>query len=113
MKINSYEQFWLFYMSEHMKKETRMWHALGTTVVLLIVVAAVTSQNWWLLLLAPVAGYGPAWFSHFVIEKNKPATFKYPLWSLIADFRMYSLVVTGRMQPEVEKARQWQQSRLG
>lgn len=107
MHITSYEQFWLFYVSEHLKKETRIWHALGTTVVLLLIAAAVFTQNWWLLLLAPVAGYGPAWFSHFVIEKNKPATFKYPLWSLRADFRMYGLVVTGRMEAEVEKAKKW------
>jgi hypothetical protein len=113
MKIASYNEFWLFYVSEHMKKETRIWHALGTTVAVVVLVAAIVTDNWWLLLLAPLAGYGPAWFSHFVIEKNRPATFKYPMWSLRADCRMYGLVVTGKMQKELEKAEIWRRSQLG
>lgn len=67
-----------------------------------LVLAALASP-WWLL-LAPVAGYGFAWVGHFVFEKNKPATFTYPLWSLRGDFRMYRLMLLGRMRPEIERA---------
>jgi hypothetical protein len=90
-----------------MKPATRFWHALGTSCFLLLVIYTLFTQKWWLLLLGPVAGYGPAWFSHFVIEKNKPATFTYPMWSLRADFRMLGLTLTGRMGSEVEKAKRW------
>ena len=57
----------------------------------------------WPLLVAPVVGYGPAWFSHYFIEGNKPATFKYPLWSLRADFVMWSKIARGTMDAEVER----------
>jgi hypothetical protein len=52
-----------------------------------------------------VTGYAFAWFSHFVIEKNKPATFKYPLWSFISDYKMVFYMLTGRMNAEVERVR--------
>ena len=60
----------------------------------------------WCALLAPVLGYGPAWIGHFFFEKNKPATFTYPLWSLSGDMRMYRLMWTGRMGPELDRALQ-------
>ncbi|WP_018132729.1 DUF962 domain-containing protein [Effusibacillus pohliae] len=111
MRIQSYREFWLYYVSEHLHPYTRIWHAIGTTcVIFLLLVSLFTGNGWWLLLV-PVAGYGPAWFSHFKIEKNRPATFSYPLWSLRADFRMYGLMLTGRMSQEVEKAKRWLASR--
>jgi hypothetical protein len=66
-------------------------------------VAAAVYNPWWLL-AAPIVGYGFAWVGHFVIEKNRPATFKYPLWSLAADWKMWALMLTGRMGGEVKKA---------
>lgn len=107
MKISNYEHFWLFYVSEHLNPKTRVWHFVGTTGVLLLVLAAIFTGTWWLLILMPIVGYGPAWYSHFNIEKNRPATFKYPLWSLRADFRMYGMIVSGRMNAEVEKTKHW------
>ncbi|WP_236588194.1 DUF962 domain-containing protein [Tumebacillus amylolyticus] len=103
----TYEEFWVYYVSEHLKPSTRFWHAVGTTGVLVLLVGIVWQQAWWWLLLVPIFGYGPAWFSHFFIERNRPATFTYPLWSLRADFRMYRLLLTGRMGREVKRAETW------
>jgi hypothetical protein len=99
----SYEEFWPFYVSQHARPLTRWLHFAGTTLVLGCLTAAVFVSPFWLL-VAPFAGYGPAWIAHFLVERNKPATFRYPLWSLRGDFRMYRLMCLGRMDPEVERA---------
>ena len=91
-------------MREHSKRQTRALHYVGTTLVVLIAAYAIATQQWLLLLSLPVAGYFFAWVAHFGVEKNRPATFTYPLWSLAADFRMWALWLTGRLKPELEKA---------
>ena len=102
-RIASYEEFWPFYVSQHRHPTNRALHFLGTTLVLACLAAtALGSPSW--LLGAPVAGYGFAWFGHFFFEKNRPATFTYPLWSLRGDFRMYGLMLLRRMGPELERA---------
>ncbi len=101
-RIESFEEFWPFYVKEHSKKATRTLHFVGTTAALGCVAWGVLLRKWWLVALAPVAGYGPAWFSHFFIEKNRPATFTYPAWSLYADFVMWSKIIQGTMDAEVE-----------
>jgi hypothetical protein len=101
--IETFEQFWDFYVGEHKKKATRILHFIGTTAAVGCVAGGLLTKKRWLLLVAPVAGYGPAWISHFFIEKNKPASFKYPLWSLQADFVMWWKMVRGEMQAEVDK----------
>jgi hypothetical protein len=90
MKFRSYSEFWPFYLSQHSKASTRAWHFVGTSFVFACVVLAIALSNYWLLLLAPVIAYGLAWFSHLVIEGNKPATFGHPIWSLRADFHMFA-----------------------
>ncbi|MNX92464.1 hypothetical protein D3C86_1246040 [compost metagenome] len=75
---------------------------MGTTSVLVTLGLALMRSPWWLL-FSPLVGYGFAWVGHFAFEKNKPATFTYPLWSLRADFRLYRYMVTGRMDKELER----------
>lgn len=103
-RIQSFVEFWPFYVREHSLPACRALHFVGSTLVL-VVIAAAAVYNWWLLLAAPVVGYGFAWIGHFTIEKNKPASFKYPLWSFIADWKMWAMILVGRMGAEVEKAR--------
>ena len=81
-----------------------MLHYAGTTLVVLIAAAAVATRTWWLLPAMPVAGYAFAWASHLAVERNRPATFTHPLWSLRADFRMWRLWLTGRLGRELEAA---------
>ena len=102
-RLRTYEEFWPYYVSEHRKPATRALHLVGTSLVIATLLAAALLSPWWLL-VAPVAGYGPAWIAHFFVEKNRPATFTYPGWSLRADFRMFGLMLRGRMAPEVERA---------
>ena len=102
-RLPSFEEFWPYYVAQHSRAATRRLHFAGTTMVLGALAAAVLVSPWWAL-AAPVVGYGPAWIGHFFVEKNRPATFTYPLWSLRGDFRMYGLMLVGRMRPEVERA---------
>ena len=102
-RIQSFEEFWPFYVHEHRNPTNRALHYVGTTLVIgTVVTAAVTLNPTWLL-AAPVAGYGFAWVGHFFVEKNKPASFSYPLWSLRGDFKMYGLALRGKMRAEVER----------
>ena len=102
-RLASFEEFWPFYVSQHSRPSTRALHFAGTTLVLGSLLAGVLVAPGWAV-LAPFVGYGPAWVGHFFFEKNRPATFTYPLWSLRGDFRMYWLMLTGRMAPEVDRA---------
>jgi hypothetical protein len=101
---NNFDDFWLFYLREHSRPETRALHYAGTFLVLLIAAAALATGTWWLLVLLPVAGYGFAWTAHMKVERNRPATFTHPLWSFAADFRMFFLWLTGRLKPELRRA---------
>lgn len=94
----SFQDFYPFYLREHADRTCRRLHFVGSLGVIAVLVAAVVTQRWWLLLLAPVVGYGFAWVGHFVFEKNKPATFKHPLYSLMGDWVMFKDVLTGRVK---------------
>lgn len=99
----TFAEFWPYYLAEHSRPATRALHLLGTLAWLGLLLAAVASRTWWLLVLIPVVGYGLAWFSHFFIEHNRPATFKYPLLSLLADHKMAFYILTGRIGRELDR----------
>jgi hypothetical protein len=102
--LASFEEFWPYYVSEHWKPATRALHFAGTALVLASLVLAFSVSAWWLA-AAPVFGYAFAWVGHFFVEKNRPATFTHPWWSFRGDFRMFRLMLLGRMGPELERAR--------
>jgi hypothetical protein len=103
-RITTYRAFWPYYLNEHAKPQTRLGHIAGTTVATVLLVFAVLNRDPWLLLAAIVSGYGPAWFTHLMIEKNRPVTFKYPVWSLISDFRLCAYWFSGGLWRELQKA---------
>ncbi|MEY4582405.1 MAG: hypothetical protein RL701_7108, partial [Pseudomonadota bacterium] len=102
-KIQSFSDFWPDYVGAHKSPRNRAIPYGGTTCAVGCVVAGIVTQTPWLLLAAPVVGYGPAWFGHFVIEGNKPATFGYARYSLLGDFKMLGLALRRRMGAEVER----------
>ena len=103
-QYTSFATFWPFYLREHSKPRTRALHYIGTSLVVLLAIAALVTGRWLLFAALPLAGYFFAWIAHFGVEKNRPATFTYPLWSLVADFKMWWLWLTGRISPELERA---------
>ena len=98
-----FEEFWPFYVGQHSKAATRALHFVGTAGALVILAAAAAARRPGLAVAAPVFAYGLAWFSHFAIEKNRPATFRHPLWSLRGDFRMFRLMLSMRMSDEAAR----------
>ncbi len=88
-RYRSFASFYPFYLSQHRNSTCRRLHYVGTTLVILTVVYAAATGRWRALWLAPVFGYGCAWVGHFFFERNRPATFQYPMYSLIADFRLF------------------------
>ena len=102
--ITTYADFWPYYLQEHAKPATRNLHYIGTGLTLIAIVAGVITGNGWFALAALLSGYGFAWVAHFFVEHNRPATFTYPVWSLVSDFRMAWFWVTGRLGGELAKA---------
>lgn len=100
--IRSFEDFWPYYVRQHSKPRTRMLHATGSALAVILFGAAF-AVNMWLLVAVPVVGYAFAWYAHFFVERNKPATFDHPFYSLVADYRMLFLMMAGRMNDEVAK----------
>ncbi len=101
--IKTYGEFWDFYVQEHSKPMTRILHLVGTTLGVALLVFFIATGRWYYFPLFLVVGYAFAWSAHFFVEKNRPATFKYPLWSFISDFKMIWYMLTGRMGREVER----------
>lgn len=105
-KYKTFQSFYPYYLTEHGDAANRSLHFTGTAGLLAILVAAIVLKKWWLLALIPVCGYGFAWAGHFFIEKNRPATFTYPLYSLAGDFLMFWHILTGQISKKIEEAKQ-------
>ena len=95
-RYKSFEDFYPYYIAEHDHKYTKLMHFIGTSISIYFLIKFVLSFNFLFILYALLAGYGFAWVGHFFIEKNKPATFKYPFYSLIGDYKMYSEILQGK-----------------
>ncbi|HEY2445561.1 MAG TPA: DUF962 domain-containing protein [Rhizomicrobium sp.] len=102
--IRRYSEFWPYYLREHAKPQTRALHYLGTGLATAVMIGLAATSRIWLVPLVLIAGYAPAWIAHFFIEKNRPATFTYPVWSLVSDYRMAFTWASGRLQTELAKA---------
>ena len=96
-RFQSFQEFYPFYLSEHKNKTSRALHFIGTFLVFLLLgffIAVQKEAKFWIAL--PLVGYGFAWIGHAFFEKNKPATFKYPLWSLRGDFKLFFEILLGK-----------------
>ncbi|CAJ2670675.1 uncharacterized protein LOC123888418 [Trifolium pratense] len=102
MNFRNLEDFWAFYVSQHSKRATRHWHFVGTLLSILFLLSSVFF-SWWFLFFVPLSGYGCAWYSHFFVEKNVPATFGHPFWSFLCDYKMFGLMLTGQMDREIKR----------
>jgi hypothetical protein len=96
-QFQSFADFYPYYLREHQNRTNRQLHFIGTSLVILLAAGVVATGAWTWLLALPVAGYGFAWVGHFFFERNRPATFTHPLYSLIGDFRMYADIWAGRI----------------
>ena len=97
MAFDTFKEFYPFYLGEHANRTSRRLHVVGTTMGLLQLPLAIIMGNGWLILTGLVTGYAFAWVGHYFFEKNTPATFKYPLYSLRGDFTMARDVLSGRI----------------
>ncbi|MDP3816485.1 Mpo1-like protein [Pseudomonas sp.] len=97
-RYSSFAEFYPYYLQEHSNATCRRLHYVGSLLVLGILAYALLTQQWLWLLAMPLAGYGFAWVGHFVFEKNRPATFQYPLYSLLGDWVMLKDAFTGRIK---------------
>ncbi|GAB6196121.1 Mpo1-like protein [Lysobacter xanthus] len=97
-RFESFREFYPFYLSEHSHPVSRRLHFVGSWGVLAFIAAAAFTRDARWLLGAPLCGYGFAWIGHFMFEKNRPATFRHPLWSLMGDWAMFVDVLRGRVR---------------
>ncbi len=102
-KPASFSEFWPHYVKAHRHPATRLIHFLGTALGWSLLAAGLFLRDWRLLVAALLAPYPIVWFSHFLIEHNKPATFGHPGWSWLADQKMVGMMLAGKMRDEVRR----------
>lgn len=102
-KYKTFQEFWPFYLTEHTHPMNRQMHFIGTTLALLTLTLGLSVGPTWLAWCSPIFGYFFAWIGHFKIQKNKPATFQYPFYSLMGDFKLYFYTILGRVESEYQK----------
>jgi hypothetical protein len=95
--FRTFGDFYPFYLGEHSNSTCRRLHFAGTSIALVLLITAIATQRWWLIAVALVQGYAFAWVGHFYFEHNRPATFKYPLFSFIGDWRLWWDILRGRV----------------
>ncbi len=100
-KYQSFKTFYPFYLKEHADYKNRRLHFIGTLLLISFLVAGIITEKWWFFALIPFTGYGFAWIGHFFIEKNRPATFTYPFYSLAGDFVMFWDILTGQINKKI------------
>jgi len=104
-RFKTLKQFYPYYLEEHRDPTCRILHFIGTGLLFFIILFSIWLSNYWLLISIPFVGYGFAWVGHYFFEKNRPATFKYPFFSLASDFLMFFDLLKGKekFQPKVYK----------
>jgi len=102
-RIQSYNEFYLYYLSEHADERCRSLHYIGTSLTFVFLGLAIFVSAWYFLAM-PLAGYSFAWYAHFFVEKNRPATFTYPFWSLVSDYKMFFSWLGGKLDNQLKEA---------
>ncbi len=103
MEYKTLKEFWPYYLSEHSNPTNRLLHFIGSLLGLILFGMAIATLNLYFLLAGFVIGYAFAWFGHFVIEKNRPATFQYPVKSFLSDWILFYKILTGQIQKELDR----------
>jgi hypothetical protein len=104
LNIESYNEFYLYYLSQHVHPTCRTLHTIGTSLGLLCLIGFFVTGKWWLIIIGLTLGYGFAWTGHFFFEKNKPAAFSKPWWSFVSDWVMLKDVLTGEINNKLKTA---------
>lgn len=97
MQFVSFRQFYAYYLTQHANPVCRTLHFAGSSLVLAMLAVAIATTDWWLLVTLPIIGYGFAWVGHYGFEKNRPATFGHPFYSLASDWVMWWHMLTGKV----------------
>jgi hypothetical protein len=103
LRVMTYREFWPRYLAGHTDPRTRGLHYIGTALAVSTIALACVARDWRWLLALPVAGYAPAWLGHLIFERNRPETFRHPGWSLVSDFRMFGMFLSGRLSGELHR----------
>ena len=103
-KYQTFRSFYPYYLTEHKNAVSRRLHFIGTLLIFVCLILGIITGKWFWFIIIPFFGYGIAWFGHFFFEKNKPATFKYPFYSLGSDFVMFWHTLTGQISKKLKEA---------